>query len=132
MLNPVLGGAGGGLASEAPSQVFVCHCQRAGDGELKVKGHSLPIFCEVEIDLSGSKSGCYEPAQRGEHDDVILYISRIKKVINEKPSTGKTIIFHLMTSGAKTADGRSNLVETRYREMKRAPQCFFEFCLAII
>ena len=42
------------------------------------------------------------------------------------------IFFPLMTSGAKTTDLRLNLIEKRYRDMKKASQCFFEFFLAII
>ena len=49
----------------------------------------------------------------------------IKKVINEIPSQWKMAIFHLMTSGAKTIDLRSNLIEKRYRVMIRASKCFF-------
>ena len=37
-----------------------------------------------------------------------------------------------MTSGAKTADRRLNLMEKRYRGMKKSLQCFFEFFPAII
>ena len=54
-----------------------------------------------------------------------LRISIIKKVINEKRSRCKTIIFSLMTSGAKTIDLRSNLSEKRYWGLKRATRCFF-------
>ena len=35
------------------------------------------------------------------------------------------IFFSLMTSGVKSIDLRSNLIEKRYRGMKRAIQCFF-------
>ena len=52
-------------------------------------------------------------------------ISIIKKVITEKQSSGKTEIFSLMTSGAKTIDLRSNLSEKRYWGLKRATRCFF-------
>ena len=44
----------------------------------------------------------------------------------------ENITSHLMTSGAKTVDLTSNLIEKRYWGMKRAIQCFFEFFLAII
>ena len=37
----------------------------------------------------------------------------------------KRQFFHLMTSVAKTIDIRSNLVEKRYRGMRRALQYFF-------
>ena len=33
--------------------------------------------------------------------------------------------FYSMTPGVKTIDLRSNLIEKRYRGMKRALQCFF-------
>ena len=46
-----------------------------------------------------------------------------KKLINEKPSPWKTIIFHLMTSVTKTIDLRSKLIEKRYQCIRRAPQC---------
>ena len=52
-------------------------------------------------------------------------ISHIKKVINEKPSPWKTTTFHLVTSGVKTMNLRSSLIEKRHQGMKRAPQCFF-------
>ena len=52
-------------------------------------------------------------------------ISHSKKEKKEKPSLWKTIIFHLMTSGAKTVNLRSNLIETRYWGMERAIHCFF-------
>ena len=43
----------------------------------------------------------------------------------QKPISVKTVTFHLLTSGAKTIELRSNLIEVPYRGMKRAPQCFF-------
>ena len=36
----------------------------------------------------------------------------------------KHYFFHLMTSAAKVADFRSNLIEKRFWGMKRAIQCF--------
>ena len=59
-------------------------------------------------------------------------ISHISNVINEKPSPWKTTIFYLMKSGAKTIDLSSNLIWKCYRDMRRAPQYFFDFFLAII
>ena len=45
----------------------------------------------------------------------------------------RTIIFHLMTSGAKTIDLRPNLIAKRNWDMRRASKCFFfEFFLTII
>ena len=41
-------------------------------------------------------------------------------------------VFHLMGSGAKPTDLRSNMIEKRYRGIRRAPHFFFEFFLAII
>ena len=55
-----------------------------------------------------------------------------QKVINEKPYQWKMIICKLMTSGAKTIDLRSNLIEKRYGGMKDALQRFFESFLAIL
>ena len=52
-------------------------------------------------------------------------ISHIQKVNNEKPSPWKTMLFHLMASGAKTIDLRSSLIGKHHRGMKRAPQHFF-------
>ena len=52
-------------------------------------------------------------------------ISVIKKVIHGKPTPCQKIFFSLMTSGVKSIDLRSNLIEKRYRGMKRAIQCFF-------
>ena len=43
-----------------------------------------------------------------------------------------TLIFHLMTSGAKPNDLMSNLIQKRYRGIKTALQYFFEFFLGII
>ena len=64
------------------------------------------------MDLSSSKSACFEAVRPGEHDGVIvIFVSRILKGINEKTLPGKTIIFPLMTSGAKTIDLRSNLIK---------------------
>ena len=96
-------------------------------------GHNLTLTwpwpdlrSNFEIDPSRSKSTCFEPARQGEHDGaiIIFYISHIKKVINEEPSPRKTT-FHLMTSGAKTVDLRSNRIEKRYWGIKRAIQCLF-------
>ena len=70
-------------------------------------GHDLTLTwpdwrSNFQIDLSRSKSTCFEPAWRGEHDGVIfIFVSPISKnFINERPSPWKTI-FYLMTSGAK-------------------------------
>ena len=52
-------------------------------------------------------------------------ISVIEKVIHGKPTPCQKIFFSLMTSGVKSIDLRSNLIEKRYRGMKRAIQCFF-------
>ena len=52
---------------------------------------------------------------------LLSYLSN-EKVINNKPSPLKTIIGHLMTSGVKTIDLRSNLIEKRYQDIKKAPQ----------
>ena len=41
-------------------------------------------------------------------------------------SVKKTIIFHLMTSGAKTTDLRSNVIEKRYRGIRELSNTFFE------
>ena len=59
-------------------------------------------------------------------------VSHIKEVINEKPSPWKTIIFHLVTSRAKTVDLGSNLINKYSWGMKRAIRCIFEFFLAVI
>ena len=51
----------------------------------------------VEIDLSRSKSTCFEPAGRGEHDGaIIIFIYPTKKVINGKNTNTsvKMITFH--------------------------------------
>ena len=80
------------------------------------------------------KSARFEPARRGKQDGIIfIFVSLIsKKVINEKSSPWKTTIFHLMTSGAKIIDIRSNLIEERSRGIRRASQhFFFELFLAI-
>ena len=52
-------------------------------------------------------------------------ISVIKKVIHGKPTPCQKICFSLMTSGVKSIDLRSNLIEKRYRGVKRAIRCFF-------
>ena len=83
-------------------------------------GHDLTLTwpdlrSNFQIDLQRSKCTCFEPARRGEHGGVIFIFVSIKKVINEKQSQWKTIIFLLMTSGAKTIDLRSNLIKKRYR-----------------
>ena len=54
-----------------------------------------------------------------------IFLSLMSKSYQRKPSPWKTITFHLMTSGAKTVYLRSNLIEKRYRGMKRALQCLF-------
>ena len=48
-----------------------------------------------------------------------------QKIVNEKPSPWKTIIFPLMISGAKTVALMSNLIQKQYWGMKRdrAIQC---------
>ena len=51
-------------------------------------------------------------------------ISRIKKLLLKTHLREKTIIFHLMTSGAKTIDLRSNMIEKRYPGVRRVPRCF--------
>ena len=51
-------------------------------------------------------------------------ISNIKKVINEKLFP-RNDHFHLLASKDKIIDLMSNLIEKRYRDMRRAPQCFF-------
>ena len=67
------------------------------------------------------------------HDGVIfIFVSDIKKVINEKTVSAKTISLHLMISLAKTIDLRSSLIEKRLRGTKRTPHCFFEFFVSII
>ena len=48
-----------------------------------------------------------------------------KKLLTKNHLREKTIIFPLMTSGAKTIDLRSILREKRHRSMRRATQCFF-------
>ena len=55
---------------------------------------------------------------------ILFSYFHIKNDINDKPSPWKTIFLHLMPSGAKTIDLRSNLIEKRYRGMKRAPKYF--------
>ena len=49
-----------------------------------------------------------------------------------KNHLGENDIFYLMTSGAKPIDIRLNLIEKRYRGMKRAPNAFLEFFLVLI
>ena len=98
--------------------------------KLTYMGHDLTlawpdIRSKIEIDLSRSKTICFEPARRGKHDGAFSRISLIKKDGNEKPSPWKMAIFHLMTSGTKVNDLRLNLTEKRYRSMRKPPQCFF-------
>ena len=48
-----------------------------------------------------------------------------QKSYSWKTNSMSKIFFSLMTSGVKSIDLRSNLIEKRYRGMKRAIQCFF-------
>ena len=57
------------------------------------------------------------------------YLSYQKKLSMKNHLRKKTMIFHLVTSGAKI-DDRLSLIEERYRGMKRALQCLFDFFLA--
>ena len=86
-----------------------------------------PDMSNFEINLLRSKSTCVEPARRAKHDGIIFIFVSLnpKKLANEKPSPWNTIIFHLMTSGAKTVDLRSNLFEKCSWGMEIAIQCFF-------
>ena len=54
----------------------------------------------------------------------LSYLS-YKKKINEKPFPWKPIIFHFMTSRAKTADLMSNLIEKRYGSWRELSNRFF-------
>ena len=54
-----------------------------------------------------------------------FHVSRIKKVIDEKSFPWKAIIFHLMTSGIKTVEHRSNLIENVTRAWRELSNVFF-------
>ena len=86
-----------------------------------------------EIDLSMSKSTCFGSARRGEHDGIIyIFISLISKSCWRKTISVKTTTFHLMTSGAKTIDLRSNIIKSIARAWGELPNASFECFLAII
>ena len=93
-------------------------------------GHDLTLtWPEVKFwnwPFKGKKL-MFQTGSMRQYNGVILFLYlSYQKVINEKPSPWKTIIFHLMTSGAKTVDRRSNLIEKLYRGMKRAAHFLFQ------
>ena len=104
----------------------------------RVLGHDLTLTwpdlkSNFEIDLSRSN----HMFQTGSTSQIrwcqfYFHVSDIKKVINGEQFVWKTIIFHLMTSGTKTVDLRSNLIENAIGAWKEISNVFFLFFLAII
>ena len=45
--NPIVGGEGGGGASEAPQVFFACRCQTAGDGKLKLSDFQGTFIADI-------------------------------------------------------------------------------------